>query len=250
MQHGASNLLTENNIDPILADYSSDTRDMLITFGGISGEIGVPVFEFFKMLSGFPVKKLFLRDVRQAWYQDGVPGFGNTVDEIATHLKDQIAQQGSNRVVMIGNSAGGFAALLFGCLLEVDEIITFSPQTFINQTQRLLHADFRWRPQIASVQQCSKLKKTYLDMEKVFRTRPMKTKIQIHYCAKHRLDRQHARRMRHFPNVRLHEYAQGGHLLVKLLRNDGRLTEIIRDAFPGRVGRGVDAPPSTMDRHT
>jgi len=250
MQHGASNLLTENNIDPILVDYSSDTRDILITFGGISGEIGVPVFEFFKMLSGFPVKKLFLRDIRQAWYQDGVPGFGNTVDEIATHLKGQIAQQGSNRVVMIGNSAGGFAALLFGWLLEVDEVIAFSPQTFISQTQRLLHADFRWRPQIRTVQQCSKRKKTYLDMATIFSTQPIKTKIHIHYCTKHRLDRHHARRMRHHPNVTLHEYAQGGHLLVKLLRNNGRLAEIIRDAFPERVGLGGDASPSTIASHT
>lgn len=231
-QVSALDSLEQNPIDPILTDYTADSKDMLIAFGGISGEIGVPVFEFFKLLSDFPVKKLFLRDLRQSWYQNGVPGFGQTIDEVAANIKAQIIQQQVTRVVMIGNSAGGFAALLFGWILGADEVLAFSPQTFISQKQRLLHADFRWHPQIASVHRISKTRKTYLDLRQVYSTEPIRTKAHIHYCTGHRLDRYHAQYMRRNSNVILHKYSHGGHLLVKSLRDSGRLKELIKESFP------------------
>ena len=45
---------------------------------------------------------------------------------------------------MLGSSAGGYAALLFGRLLEADEVHAFGPQTFISPSLRLRYSDNWW----------------------------------------------------------------------------------------------------------
>ena len=42
---------------------------------------------------------------------------------------------------MAGASAGGFAALLFGSWCGADEVIAFSPQTFVDAENRRLAGD-------------------------------------------------------------------------------------------------------------
>ena len=55
--------------------------------------------------------------------------------------------------------------------------------------------------------------------------------IHLHYCDTHRLDRLHAERLREVPNVHLHPHPEGGHRLVTILRDTGRLRSILEDAL-------------------
>jgi pimeloyl-ACP methyl ester carboxylesterase len=217
----------------LITDLSAESDVMLIAFGGIASEIGIPVFEFFKLLSLFAVKKIFVRDLEQAWYHNGLKGVGNDIDAIATYLQAQITQHKVRRVIMIGNSAGGYAALLFGLLVEVDEVHAFSPQTFINWPQRLWHLDFRWRQQIRKLYQSSHLDERYLDLKPLFQSRPSKTKFHIYFCERDRLDNLHASRMDGCSNLELHKYQEGGHRLVKWLKDRGDLERLIAQALQG-----------------
>src|SRR4051794_31750462 len=92
---------------------------------------GMPVFEFFSLLAREDpeVKRVFVRDLRQAWYQHGIEGIGADVPEAATRLRRLAADSGAERVVTIGASAGGFGAILFGALVEGGEGHAFSPPT-------------------------------------------------------------------------------------------------------------------------
>ena len=38
------------------------------------------------------------------------------------------------KIVAIGSSAGGFAAILFGTILKLQKIIAFNPQTIISES--------------------------------------------------------------------------------------------------------------------
>ena len=94
----------------------------LVLFGGRNSQMGLqPPFEFFRLTQDLPVKRIFLRDHEQAWYHRGVRGAGNSVDEVAERLAQLFVQAKIDKVVMVGNSMGGYAALLFGNLLGATE---------------------------------------------------------------------------------------------------------------------------------
>jgi hypothetical protein len=221
----------------ILADTSVESDIVLIAFSGILGGYGgMPVFEFSRVLSRFAVKKIFIRDVSQAWYQNGLPGVGENVDQIADYLQKRISEANGHRVITLGNSMGGYAALLFGWLLQADEAYAFSPQTFIDVKQRLLRLDFRWQREIRKIHRDGRSTRKYMDLVRVFRSQPRaSTECHVYYCSESRLDRCHAKRMGCFPNVVLHAHEAGGHMLVKLLRDIGYLDTLLSQTLQGGV---------------
>ncbi|MDQ3226141.1 MAG: hypothetical protein M3Q50_05870, partial [Chloroflexota bacterium] len=129
----------------VVVDFTAGSRTLLVLFGGIAGGVSMPVFEFFRLTSELPVNKAFLRDPRRGWYQLGIPGLGDSATAVLDHLQAIIARAGTGRVVMAGASAGGFAAILFGALCAADEVIAFSPQTFVDRENRARAGDTRWQ---------------------------------------------------------------------------------------------------------
>jgi hypothetical protein len=110
-------------------DCSAESDTMLISFAVFPAPGGKSAFDFIRSTNPVKVKKLFLRDPNMMWYQKGSPGIGNDVPGVLTFLKNAIAKEGVRRVVTIGNSGGGFSAILFGVLLGADEIHAFNPPT-------------------------------------------------------------------------------------------------------------------------
>jgi len=215
-------------------DFSSGSRALLVTFGGFAGGIGMPPFEFFRIASDLAVNKIFVRDLAQALYHRALPGIGGGVDGIAGFIKREAAEHGIERTVVVGNSGGAYASLLFGALLDADLVYSFSPVTFIGPVARVIHRDRRapklfWRALFSA-----NANPAYYDLLKVLRRRGLQTEFHIYYCPNGyfgRLDKLHAERMASFPNVELHLLEEGGHELVKLLRDSGELREILRKAF-------------------
>ncbi len=124
-------------------ELTSDSGTMLIAFAAMSHLRPAP-FHFFEATTGLPVKRLFVRDPSLIWYQRGLPGFGDTIDEVAGSLRMIISEQGVERLVVIGSSAGGYAALAFGCALEADLVLAFSPQTTLDRGWLDEVGDERW----------------------------------------------------------------------------------------------------------
>ncbi len=70
-------------------------------------------------------KLIQLRDVKKTWYLDGINQHLNTIDKVASFLKEETK---GLEVICVGSSAGGYAAVLFGSLLRASHIFTFSGQ--------------------------------------------------------------------------------------------------------------------------
>src|SRR5690554_3011391 len=104
-------------------------KHLVVIFGGINQGIGIPVFEFFNILNEKSLDKVFVRDFNQMWYLNGVDSHVDTFEKLFLKLKRVI--KGYEKVSFVGNSMGGYAAVLFGVLLNVNECVVFSPQTFI-----------------------------------------------------------------------------------------------------------------------
>jgi hypothetical protein len=98
---------------------------------------GIPPFEFLNFLkSTFPdIEKHFYVDSHQAWYHKGINNISSNIEETITYLRNDIRP--FEDVVFIGVSAGGYAALLFGSILQVQTIICFVPQTKLDESHNL-----------------------------------------------------------------------------------------------------------------
>ena len=220
-----------------IQDFSNDSDIMLITFGGGWFKSGGSPFSLLKLTSQFQVKKLYVRDPRFAWYHQGLPEIGESIRDIVFFLQKTISEQNARRVTMTGGSMGGYAALLFGWLVEADRVHAFNPVTFISPVKRFLNGDFfrpgwkllKWKLLMRSLYKSPKFSKHFSDLKDLFSTQDVKTQFHIHYSHKSKMDRRHAMRMGVFPNVILHGYNEKIHSL-KMLKKDGRLEKILLEA--------------------
>jgi len=110
----------------------------------------------------------------------------------------------------------------------------FSPQTFVCKSKRFIHRDRRWQEQIANLQRAKSAQSELYDLKRVLESRKSEnTRFHIYFSTIDRLDKIHAGRMKAVPNVFLHPYNDGGHGLVKHLRDSGLLKNILLEALNG-----------------
>lgn len=221
----------ENKENGILLDLNSH-KNLLVSFGGIRQGLGIPVFEFFNSIADIPCDKIFLRDFGQAWYQKGVDSEINHIDKVIQFLRSKIEENKYDKVCFLGNSMGGYASILFGSLLNVDIVIAFVPQTFINKFNRFIYQDKRWSRQINNIYNYKKKRTEYFDLKKHLKeNNSYNTLIHVYYSPNELLDKKHAERLRSLKNVQLHPIAEGGHSVVKVVRDSGKLKELILKSF-------------------
>jgi hypothetical protein len=210
-----------------VVDASSESDVLIAAFGGIIFAMGVPSWEFFRLIGGLDAKRLFARDLDKCCYLRGINGLGPSVPEAAAGLTALIGDLGVGRTVFAGNSSGGMAAILFGVLCGADEVIVFSPYTFTDRWNRLRHRDKRHADRSRSLRSAPG-GSPWRDVRPHVKRAGGRTIIHIHYAVQHRLDRLHAERLAGFPGVVLHPYPEGTHRLIGKLAASGSLPGIFR----------------------
>lgn len=68
---------------------------------------------------------IFVRDIQKQWYVEGVSAKYNTIPLVAQYLK---VLSNGYKVYTMGSSAGGFAAILFGSLINCERVYAFNAQ--------------------------------------------------------------------------------------------------------------------------
>lgn len=210
---------------------SDHGKNLYIFFGGIAAGIAMPVFEFYNASRILDEHKLFFRDLSQCWYQDGLPGISRDISATADYIRSQINQIEPEKLFFVGNSMGGYAAIMFATLIGAGEVIAFAPQTFISPLPRIKHRDFRWQKQIINTYRKSVWKQKAWDLRSLLRGSLYAPRISVFVSRSHRLDRIHARHLAGITGVRIHEFDGGGHGVVKLLRDEGKLPAIMLGTY-------------------
>jgi len=106
------------------------TNTLVVSFAGYNKMYaGIVRFEFANFLTTHfaNTDRQFYMDTKLDLYHKGIAGISNTIDETVAYLKTEIAKY--KNVVFIGVSSGGYAAILFGSLLNVTSVVAFIPQT-------------------------------------------------------------------------------------------------------------------------
>ena len=217
---------------PLSADMAVDSSALLLAFGGMVGRIGIPPFEFFSLAGTIPVKRLFVRDLRQAWYHRGVPHHGRTLAEVAASLRRLIAPHHLERLVVAGTSAGGYAALVFGTLLGADTVLCFAPQTVLDLELLAGMGDHRWDHRLEPLAAAGDLDPRFADLRSVLpAARCADTAYRIYFDEALRADRLHAERLAGIEGVRLYRFGRGSHNMARSLRERGALARVLEGAL-------------------
>ena len=117
---------------------------LVIAFAGadalIGGEPfagGVPSFEFARAFREAGVGcALFVRDVLRSWYLRGIGDAGYTFQSVVDALRAEIDSVRPARLVTLGCSMGGYAAVRAGLALRADEVLAFGPQVIVRPADR------------------------------------------------------------------------------------------------------------------
>jgi len=213
-------------------DLSHPGKPMIIAFGGLRGALGVPPFEFFKLTDDLLVNKIYLRDLDQLFYHSGLLGISENIDETVAFLKQQIAESGANKVVIFGNSMGGYAALLFGVLLGADVVHAFVPQTYIHESNSEDGYEI-----IRDV--CENFSDQYFDLKNVIQSHDNTCALNIYFDSNYERDNKNAMHVKKSKKVVLHSFDDGGHDLTKIFKKSGKLREIIMSSLDDASGKFV-----------
>jgi pimeloyl-ACP methyl ester carboxylesterase len=206
------------------------SKKLYIIFGGKNAGIGIPPFEFYNASKILEENKVFVRDFKQSWYHLGLSGISNDIHTTKNHLKQIIERYSPQETILIGNSMGGFAAILFASLLSNCHAIAFAPQTFINPIKRFKHRDKRWNREILRTYKNTLFRRKYFDLSRLCQDDP-NWHADIIVSNNHPLDLAHARNLLSMPQVSIHEYNFSGHRIVKELRDRGQLGNILTGNF-------------------
>jgi hypothetical protein len=241
-------------------DMEGESRTLLVTFGGMKSLAGLPSFEFVNLTRDVHVKRMFVRDPRQSWYHRGMPQHGKTLASIADSLRTVLADHDFDRLVTVGNSAGGYGALVFGTLLGADTVLAFGPQTVLDRETLNEMADHRWDYLLRPLWEKGALEQQWIDLRDALpQARVADTSYKIYFDEKSP-DRLHAERLRDLEGVRLYRFGSGGHNVVRSLRDNGALIRIVRAAVGEPQSEqssddtaprdDTDDPGSTLDFRT
>jgi pimeloyl-ACP methyl ester carboxylesterase len=107
-------------------------------------------FSFWKAFSDLPVNRMFLRDPHRTHYHRGIPDIGNDLYELRDYILEYIESRRIERVVVVGTSAGGYAALVIAKLLEMKRpdlplrVHAYDPQTSLRYETMRDRCRQRW----------------------------------------------------------------------------------------------------------
>jgi len=105
---------------------------LILTFAGMAARLyEFEHYEFVRTTKHVNCSKIYCLDQKYIYYQEGISDEVNSLPKMTGRLRELVNEAEPSNIRCLGVSAGGFASLLFGHLLEVDVVHAFGPQTFL-----------------------------------------------------------------------------------------------------------------------
>lgn len=90
------------------------------------------LFEFHKSTTSLNCNKIFIGGTLTWWHEGIIAGRLRSIQEIVQEVSETITGIPHTTSTIIGGSAGGYGALLFGHLLKIHRVNALTPQTIID----------------------------------------------------------------------------------------------------------------------
>ncbi|NYE60501.1 hypothetical protein FHW58_001653 [Duganella sp. 1224] len=236
----------KTSTDDVLVDRVVPGELLVISFGFVSWDKR-PDFDFYGRLkkleqfSGRHVNKILVRDSGNSWYHRTIGGLGTHPDETAESLRALMREIRPRKVVTIGQSMGAYAALMYGMLLDAQQVIAFGPLSFLDPAQALLYHERRWLTVMRDLA-TSPPPSRYDDLLALGRTRARLPEMHILFGTKPdleggtesvNLDAMHAHRLAALGHCTLYPFPYSGHLVVQHLIDTKRINALLAKIIAG-----------------
>jgi hypothetical protein len=214
-----------------LAEKGTNPSVLIAVFSGARGHWGSRRFEFSGTTDSLNYSRILCRDPFGVWYHDGLgeelPGIRRLVECMREHIERLSPQT----MLFVGNSVGGYAAILFGHLLAADAVHAFAPQTcllpdYVKKNRRLDRPekvdayDRLWASREAEWD--------WFDLNAVLERHNGRTNYFIHHCEDSESDRAAAAWVASRRGVRTCTYPCDGHGVARYIARERLLYGILR----------------------
>jgi hypothetical protein len=231
---------------PIHVERGVNDSVLIIAFSGGAQRLSIPVHQFFEITKLLGYSRILLRDKHEMHYHYGVDRKRRDWPTLLEYLKNQINDLSPRKVICVGTSSGGYAALVAGHHLRADWVHAFGAQTFIGIDPESLRTAVNPRNR-RKLYYSKRAFREALDLAPVLQKSNGKTTYFLHYCAGHEADRRFAEHVADLPSVVTFGYPCSAHAVAvflakkqwlgKLLELDSqyRLAEVVKSQFGGEV---------------
>lgn len=190
---------------------------LLLVFTGMARQFGCPLPIIHQWFRGLEASVVYLFDVQESYYLDGVQGLATTLDGAAEQLRGLAQETGASSTFCIGNSGGGFGALLYGPRVGARRSLALSPPTVIRES---LAALCDRSPQLRSMVSADGT----ISLAHLNRPLPVQPGARVYFPAENPHDREEARGLAGLPGVDVRPVAGAtSHNLVPVLVANGSL---------------------------
>ncbi len=167
---------------------------------------------------------LYVRDSKNKWYFNGIEGLSTDLETNILYLEKKIKESKSKKVTVIGECSGGFASILYGIKLNIDHIIAFNPQTYLDKETILYYNDERWN--LDKLEELEKNNSSYLNLKYLEKSN---TKIDIIY-SNNFIQKSHFENIMQNKNLNItgHMIESNDNELVKYLHYIGALSMLLK----------------------
>tara|TARA_B110000305_G_C19465899_1_gene658011 strand:- start:1340 stop:2716 length:1377 start_codon:yes stop_codon:yes gene_type:complete len=226
----SSNHVWTDTDDIFYEDNDSDV--LLIPFAGMGWKNSIPTFIFYNFLNQYKsIDKLFIRDINCRYYMTGLKNSTLSFEETIELIKSYCTKKKYRKIIGLGCSAGGFAAILYGQLLNFTKVLAFAPQTVINRKKDELIEDIYNAPKTCKWLQTKSNEPLYQKSLDLNNFSPFdKCPIDIHYSVNgnNGIDKKHALYIE-CEGCKIIEHPGNDHMIALTLRNNGKLKNIIEN---------------------
>jgi hypothetical protein len=205
-------LYKDDNIE--ITHQPGNNSVAITSFSGIGmGLGGIQIEEFRKSLVGTSNNIYFVKDKTRHWYN-------SSFDEICCVLNENLSCRGVDHAITLGNSMGGFGAIIFaGQLRGCRSAIAFSAQSAVDPA--IVPWEQRYKQYTDTVSHWTGLDATKLLHPGINYT--------LFFGNNDPFDIRHATRMAtaEYPNINVYIFTSGGHDLADYLKRKGVLRPLI-----------------------
>lgn len=214
--------------DTVMHAVQANSETAIIAFSGLKVRPGR--FHLFNLVKHFPESSIVLvRDPANNWYNTGLPSIGDTVEEIAAAIDRQLTELHAKRIVAVGSSMGGYAAILFGCMLGAERVVALSPQTLLD-------------PELPVLVPSAEVPLQVPDLKPVMHDAPQ-THVELAVSWENLLDVFHAQRVADVPSARVLGVPISKHILAVELDGKGELWPFLAALFEGGTPNIAEVKP-------
>ena len=211
-------------------DFKPKSNILLICLSSVyDGKINLSKFEWMNSTKDINVKKLYIRDPVHGWWQTYFDGIGIGPHCVAKFINEKVKESDVKRTLIIGHSLGGYGAILFSCLCELDLAISIAPQTYLDDR---VYRKYKLNEKYSGLD----INKEETDLKVILeRYGNNKTKYYLYYGSKHVIDKNYANRIAGYTGVKLFPIESDRHGIARIMRDSGVTNRVISDFINGKI---------------